>query len=81
MDVSKVGADTFEAIGRVKTRLELACGRCLEPFDVPVDATFELRYVPQPVAADAEAEGPRNERSTEDDLTDAYYSDGHAGHR
>ena len=31
MDVSKVGADVFEAHGRVQTRLELACGRCLEP--------------------------------------------------
>jgi uncharacterized protein len=81
MDVSKAGADTFEAVGRVKTRLELACGRCLEPFDLPVDATFELRYVPQPVAADAEAgpkgrEIPEDREIDEDDLTVAYYSDG-----
>ena len=46
MDVSKVGADTFEAVGRVKTRLELACGRCLEP--VSVDATFELAMFRSP---------------------------------
>ena len=46
MVVSKVGADAFEAIGRVKTRLELSCGRCLEPYELPVDAPFELRYVP-----------------------------------
>ena len=82
MDVSKVGADTFEAVGRVRTRLELACGRCLEPYDLPVDATFELRYVPQPVAADAEAgprerEIPEEREIDEDDLTVAYYSDGH----
>ena len=76
MDVSKVGADTFEAVGRVRTRLELACGRCLEPYDLPVDATFELRYVPQPVAADAEG-GPEEREIEEDDLTVAYYSDGH----
>ena len=47
MVVSKAGADAFEATGTVKTRLELACGRCLEPYELPVDAPFELRYVPQ----------------------------------
>jgi uncharacterized protein len=71
MDVSKVGADAFEAIGTVKTRLELDCGRCLEPFDLPVDATFELRYVPQ-----AEDAGGEEREIAEDDLTTAYYSDG-----
>ena len=55
MVVSKVGADAFEAIGRVKTRLELACGRCLEPYDLPVDASFELRYVPQVTEAGGES--------------------------
>ena len=33
--------------GACLTRLELDCGRCLEPFELPVDAPFELRYVPQ----------------------------------
>jgi uncharacterized protein len=74
MDVSKVGADAFEATGGVKTRLEFSCSRCLEPFDVPVDAAFELRYVPQP---DGDAEVEPDEREIEDDdLTTAYYSDG-----
>ena len=65
MDVSKVGADVFEASGRVQTRLELACSRCLEPYEVPVDATFELRYVPQPQAAGAAPRTtmPRNAKS------------------
>ena len=77
MDVSKAGPDTFEAAGRVTTRLELSCGRCLEPYDLPVDATFELRYVPQPVAGAADAEaGPEEREIEEDDLTVAYYSDG-----
>jgi len=71
MMVSKVGADAFEAIGRVKTRLELACGRCLEPYDLPVDAPFELRYVPNV----AEAGGDDREIE-DDDLTTAYYRDG-----
>src|SRR5436190_24113802 len=36
----------FRLIGRVKTTIELACGRCLEPFTMPVDAEFDLRYQP-----------------------------------
>jgi uncharacterized protein len=74
MDVSKVGVGVFEATGRVKTQLELACGRCLEPYDLPVDVTFELRYVPQPERED-EAGGDEREIE-EDDLTTAYYRDG-----
>src|SRR5688572_25108833 len=49
MDVEKSSADTFRVSGRATTRLELVCGRCLEPFEVPVDAAFDLRYVPQEV--------------------------------
>src|SRR5205814_2798014 len=47
---------------------QLACGRCLEVFDVPVDSEFELRYVP---AADNRGEGEREVE--EDDLTTAFY--------
>jgi uncharacterized protein len=72
MDVSKVGADAFEAVGRVRTRLELECGRCLEPYEVPLDQTFELRYVPQEQASGAEEE----REIGDDDLTTAYYTEG-----
>src|SRR5215217_7129005 len=50
MDVHKDG-EAYRASGRVTTRLELECGRCLESFAVPVDSTFELRYVPEPAAS------------------------------
>jgi uncharacterized protein len=43
---------TFRLSGRVRTRLELPCSRCLEPFDVDIDAPFDLRYEPQPGGAD-----------------------------
>ena len=77
MEVSKVGADVFEAIGRVQTRLELACSRCLEPYEVPVDATFELRYVPQHHAAGgASVDDADGHEIGEDDLTTAFYQDG-----
>ncbi len=35
--------------GRLATRLELGCARCLEPVERPVEASFELVY--QPVAS------------------------------
>jgi uncharacterized protein len=71
MDVEKLGEDAFGVSGRVTTRLTLECGRCLEPFDVPVDAAFDLRYVPYALnAGDEEREvGP-------DDLATAFYRDG-----
>lgn len=71
MDVEKAGADAFRVTGRAVTRLELDCGRCLEPFALPVDATFELRYVP---AVENAGEGERE--VDEDDLTTAFYREG-----
>jgi uncharacterized protein len=71
MDVEKAGADAFHATGSVRTRLELACSRCLEPFEVPVDAAFELRYVPQ-----VENTGEGEREIEEDDLNTAYYREG-----
>ena len=69
MDVHK-DRDTYRVTGHVETRLELECGRCLDSFQVPVDSTFELRYVP--AAANA-GEGERE--VDEDDLTTAFYKD------
>jgi len=73
MDVAKVGDEAFEAIGRVQAKLELVCSRCLEPFAIPVDASFELRYVPEPAPDAAEGE---EEEIAADDLTTAFYRDG-----
>ncbi len=83
MDVEKAGGDRFHVSGRVSTRLELACGRCLEPFEIPVDAEFDLRYLPQGEnAGDGAADGPgrpgRNDEQevSEDDLTTSFYRAG-----
>jgi len=72
MDVEKAGADAFRVTGSAVTRLEMPCGRCLDPFEVPVDARFELRYVPEahPAAASEDDE------IGEDDLTTAFYREG-----
>jgi len=69
MDVNKDGT-AYRATGRVQTRLQLECGRCLETFEIPVDSPFELRYVPQ-----AENTGEEEREVEEDDLTTAFYKD------
>jgi uncharacterized protein len=60
----------FMLVGRLQARLQLTCGRCLEPFTLPVDAQVDLTYVPHPEqAADDEVE------LSQDDLTTAFYRD------
>jgi uncharacterized protein len=70
MDIHKDG-EAYRVTGRVETRLELECGRCLESFEIPVDSPFELRYVPE-VASSADDE---ERQVTEDDLTTSYYKE------
>jgi uncharacterized protein len=62
--------DRFRLVGTVKTELELACSRCLEPFRMPVDASFDIRYLP---ATEASAESEREVE--EEDLGTSYYRD------
>ena len=71
LDVEKAGGDAFRVTGRAETSLQLDCGRCLEAFQVPVDARFDLRYVPA-----EQNEGAGEREIAEDDLTTAYYRDG-----
>jgi uncharacterized protein len=70
-DVQKLGPDAFSVAGRVRARLGVVCSRCVEPFEVPVDAAFDLRYVPQ-----AENAGEPEQEIGEDDLATAFYRDG-----
>jgi uncharacterized protein len=60
----------FRLVGRAATTLELTCGRCLEPFRLPLDAAFDLRYVPH-----AQNVGDGERSVEEDDLGTAYYRD------
>jgi uncharacterized protein len=55
--------DRYRLTGSVATRLEVPCSRCLEPFDVPVDSTFDFRYLPQALAGDRD-EDPDHDPST-----------------
>jgi uncharacterized protein len=62
--------DVYRVGGRLRTRLELECGRCLEPFEIPIDSAFDLRYVPA-----VQATGEPEREISEDDLTTAFYKD------
>ncbi len=66
-DIAK-DKQAFRLTGRVQTTLEMKCSRCLEPFTVPVDQEFDLRYQPHTVNT---GEGERE--IEEDDLTTAFY--------
>jgi uncharacterized protein len=74
LEVEKAGGDAYRVTGQVNTRLELECSRCVEPFDLPVDAAIELRYVPEPEGVALAVEEDRE--ITDDDLTTAFYREG-----
>jgi uncharacterized protein len=62
--------EKFRLVGTARTELELPCSRCLEPFRMPVDSSFDLRFLPATeMAADEEKE------VQEDDLETSYYRD------
>lgn len=71
LDVTKSGADAFGVSGRVATSLEMTCSRCVEPFTVPVDAAFDLHYVPH-----VENAGEGEREVAEDDLATAFHRGG-----
>ena len=60
--------DRFRLVGTVDSELELACGRCLDPYRLPVHAPFDVRYLP------ASAASTDTEREVEDeDLGTSFY--------
>jgi len=62
--------ERFRLVGTVRTRLELACSRCLEPFTLPIDSALDLQYLP------AAAESVDEDREvSEDDLDASVYRD------
>jgi uncharacterized protein len=71
LDVTRLGDDAFGVAGRVSAQLEVECSRCVEPFQVPVEAAFDLRYVPH-----AENAGEGEVEVGEDDLATAFYREG-----
>lgn len=68
-DIFKDGRQ-FRLVGTVKGTLRLACGRCLEDFTFPVDAPFDVLYLPH-----TENAGEGEVAIEDEDLTTAYYQD------
>jgi uncharacterized protein len=71
MDVEKADGDAFRVSGRARTKLAVSCSRCVEPFEVPVETVFDLRYVPL-----VENAGEDEREIGEDDLATAFYREG-----
>ena len=71
LEVQKADEDKFRLVGRARTTLEVACGRCLEAYRIPIDSTFDLSYLPQ---ADNAGQGEHEIR--DEDLSTAYYRGG-----
>jgi uncharacterized protein len=68
VNLAKHGQDIFIR-GRLEGRLALACSRCLEPFDAPVAAEFEVLLVPAP-----QSEAPDKEELSAQELDLDVYS-------
>ena len=62
--------DKFRLVGTITTELELPCSRCLEPFRMPVNAPFDLRYLPF-----SEASNEPEREVAEEDLETSFYRD------
>ncbi len=67
ISVKKIGEEIYVK-GKIKTLLSFVCSRCLVPFEFPVDARFDLVYLPE------ELEAAKEELSSDDLLTSFYYS-------
>ena len=68
-DIQK-DADRFRLVGTVRSELELACSRCLEPFTLPIDAAFDQRYLPA-----SNASGEAETQVEDEDVGTSYYRD------
>jgi uncharacterized protein len=63
-------ANKARVTGRLATTLQLGCSRCLEPFDVHVDVSFDALFLP---AASNTGEG--EQEVADEDLGVAFYKD------
>jgi DUF177 domain-containing protein len=67
----------FRLVGSVQSVLELVCSRCLEPFVLPVDQTFDLRYLPATTGAPVVDDDDEEVEVADDDVSMTFYRDEH----
>jgi uncharacterized protein len=60
-------------VGRVTTMLELDCSRCLEAFRVPIDAKFDVLFLP--AGANTSTSGDAEQEVGDEDLGVSFYKD------
>ena len=63
-------AQKVRLTGHLRATLECTCGRCLEPFPVAVDTTFDLLFLPAAVNT-----GDDDQEVEADDLGVSFYKD------
>lgn len=68
-DVRK-DAEKVRLVGRVRATLETDCSRCLESYTIPVDAPFDLLFLPASTNT-----GTGDQEVEDDDLGVAFYRD------
>ena len=69
--------DSVHVRGRLAARLGLQCGRCLEPFELPVDQELDLFYLPHRPDAAADGEEEEDDVGLSDhDMVVAFYRGG-----
>jgi uncharacterized protein len=67
--------DSVHLRGHLTARLGLECGRCLEPFEMPVDQELDLFYLPHRAAGGTEEEEEDVELSDRDMVVAFYRGD------
>jgi len=63
--VRRIGEEVWIK-GSLTARVSLVCSRCLTPYEFPVDASFDLAYLPEEL-------GILKEELEEDDLSRVFY--------
>jgi uncharacterized protein len=66
-------SEKVRLVGRLQTTLETDCGRCLEPFTIPVDAALDVLFLPAVDPAGPAAGGDDEAEVREADTGVAFY--------
>ena len=66
-------SEKVRLVGRLQTTLETDCGRCLDPFTIPVDAGLDMLFLPEAEKAQSAA------GEDEDDETEVREADAGVG--
>ena len=71
--VERGDEDSVHVRGKLSARLRVQCGRCLEPFEMPVDQDLDLFYLPHRDDARAADEEEEDVELSDRDMVVAFY--------